>query len=47
MLENKIILSTGGVVLLAPSKPFIALMVVGTITVGAGIYYLANILDSE
>lgn len=47
MLENKIILSTGGIVLLAPAKPFIALMGIGVITVGVSLYYLTNIFDSE
>lgn len=47
MLDNKVIFSTGGIILAAPAKPFIALMAVGIVTIGVGIYCLANIVGDE
>jgi Ni,Fe-hydrogenase I cytochrome b subunit len=45
MLDNKILISIGGIVLLAPAMPFLVLMLVGLIVVGFALYYLVDLMD--
>ena len=39
-IDNKILLSTGGIILVMPAKPIIALATIGTVAVLSAGYYL-------
>ena len=45
MFDNKILISLGGIVLLAPALPFLALMLVGLVVAGFALYYLVDLMD--
>lgn len=46
MLDNKILISLGGIVLLAPALPFLALMILGLVAAGFALYYLLELMES-
>ncbi len=45
MLDNKILISIGGIMLLAPALPFLALMCIGLVAAGFALYYLVDLMD--
>ncbi|MBO5434434.1 hypothetical protein J6A31_01255 [bacterium] len=45
MFDNKILISLGGIVLLAPALPFLALMIVGLVVAGFALYYLFEVME--
>ena len=45
MLDNKILISIGGFMLLAPALPFLALMFIGIVAAGFALYYLVDLMD--
>lgn len=45
MFDNKILISLGGIVLLAPALPFLALMLVGLVVAGFALYYLFEVME--
>ena len=45
LFDNKILISLGGIVLLAPALPFLALMLVGLVVAGFVLYYLVELMD--
>ena len=45
MLDNKILISIGGIMLLAPALPFLGLMLVGLVAVGLGLYYIFDLME--
>lgn len=46
MFDNKILISLGGIVLLAPALPFLALMFVGLMVAGFTLYYLLQFMEN-
>ena len=46
-IDNKILLSTGGIILVMPAKPIIALTTIGMITVCAASYFLLSRYNAE
>lgn len=42
VLDNKIILSLGGIVLLAPAAPFLVLMLIGLGVIVYGLYWISK-----
>lgn len=40
MFDNKVLISVGGIMLLAPAIPFLGLALIGAVVVGAALYYL-------
>lgn len=40
MLDNKVLISIGGIMLLCPATPVLGLALIGTAAIGAGFYYL-------
>jgi hypothetical protein len=42
LLDNKIILSLGGIVLLAPAAPFLVLMLIGLCVIVWGFYWISK-----
>lgn len=45
MLDNKILVSIGGIMLLAPALPFLVLMFIGIVAAGFALYYLVDLMD--
>ena len=45
VLDNKILISLGGIVLLAPALPFLALMIIGLVAVGVALYYIVELIE--
>lgn len=45
LFDNKILISLGGIVLLAPALPFLALMLVGLVIAGFALYYLFEVME--
>lgn len=45
MFDNKILISLGGIVLLVPALPFLALMLVGLVVGGFALYYLFEVME--
>lgn len=45
LLDNKILISLGGIVLLAPALPFLVLMLLGLVVAGFALYYLVELMD--
>lgn len=42
LLNNKIILSLGGIVLLAPAAPFLVLMLIGLVVIVWAVYWISK-----
>ena len=47
MIDNKIFISSGGMMMLLPASPCLGLMAIGAIALGAGVYYLLEVVDYE
>jgi len=46
MFDNKILISLGGIILLVPALPFLALMLVGLVVTGFTLCYLFELMES-
>lgn len=47
MLDDKIIISCGGIVLLAPATPFLVTCAIGAAALAGGAYALYKVMEKE
>ena len=47
MLDDKLLISKGGIIMLLPATPCLGLMAIGAVAVGAGVYYLVKKAEVE
>ena len=47
MIDDKLLISKGGIIMLLPATPCLGLMAIGAVAVGAGVYYLVKKAEVE